>query len=331
MKQVFSFLLMAAGLVIAPACHAEHELSGTWNFEKSGSLDGKVKALRPPPMSTVQFVDGELLMRPKCAVATRYAKVDLDYSELFEDNVKADIAPAQVHKYLQTNFGFDFLKTKHYHRAVKATVCDKFYSDIIVSKEKIIFLQGGKIYYSYVRAQSPAAGGASPSVPVSSKKFSQLPFDSAVFLNVCRNLLPPLKQASSSVFTTKCGPVFFPYVATKSDTDALAKLVGSHLYIKNGAIGSKDYDNPVAHNLHPVYFVFPPFRDVQVVAVEDTEQGESYDREGIERVYLAIKDGKVTDQLTGSCKLNSDYGCTSDSGKNMYQLQATGKFEKVGR
>jgi hypothetical protein len=111
----------------------------------------------------------------------------------------------------------------------------------------------------------------------------------------------------------------------------LAKLIGSHLYIKNGAIGSKDYDNPVAHNLHPVYFVFPPLKDVQVVAVEDTEQGESYDREGIERVYLAIKDSKVTDQLTGSCKLNTDYSCTSDSGKKMYQLLATGRFEKVDR
>lgn len=331
MKRLFSCLLMIAGLITVSACQAEHELSGTWIFDKSGSLDGKPKTLRPPSLTTLQFVDGELLMRPKCAVATRYVKVDLDYSELFQDNVKAGIPPAKVDKYLQKNFNFDFLKTKHYHRAVNATVCEKFYSDIVASKERIIFLQGGTIYYSYIRARDLPNGGTAPSVPVGAKKFSQLPFDSAVFLNVCRNLLPPLKEASSSVFTTKCGPVFYPYVATKNDTDALARLIGSHLYIKNGAIGSKDYDNPVAHNLHPVYFVFPPFKDVQVVAVEDTEQGESYDREGIERVYLAIKDGRVTDQLTGICKLNSDYGCASDSGKKMYQLMATGKFQKVDR
>jgi hypothetical protein len=322
---------MIAGLITVPACQAEHELSGTWTFEKSGSLEGKPKTLRPPSLSTLQFVDGELLMRPKCATATRYDKVELDYSELFQDNVKADISPAAVDKYLEKNFSFDFSKTTHYHRAVKATVCDRFYSDIIASKDRILFLQGGTIYYSYTRAGNSPAGGAAPGVPVGTKKLSQLPFDSAVFLNVCRNLLPPLKDASSSVLTTKCGPVFYPYVATKADTDPLAKLIGSHLYIKNGAIGSKDYDNPVAHNLRPVYFVFPPFKDVQVVAVEDTEQGESYEREGIERVYLAIKDGKVTDQLTGICKLNSDYGCTSDSGKKMYQLLATGKFEKVDR
>lgn len=320
-------MLFFFGLLLAQLAVAGSELDGTWNFEKSAGYWGKPKKLPVPEILTLQIVQDRLLMRPKCDSTVDYEKVNLEYSELFQANVKAGITPANLDNYLKKNFAFDFLKTKHYYRAKKYTSCDDFFDDVIVSKDRLIFLQGGTIYYSYVRAASPSTVDVAPGIALNGRKFSHLPFDKMPLLTVCKfqDAKPGIPPKVSEV----CAPLYYPYVATKKDTDPISKLIGTHLYIKNGAKGDKDYDNPLAHNLHPVYFLLPPLKNVLVVAVQDKQQGEDSNRSGIDDLYLVIRDGQVTDQLMGTCKLTAEYVCVSDDGKKTHRLLESGKFEKI--
>jgi hypothetical protein len=151
-----SLLLFFVGVISSQLGAAASELDGTWNFEKSASYHGKLRNLPLPEISTLQIVQNRLLMRSKCDASVDYEKVALDYSDLFQANVKAGISPAQLDNYLKKTFAFDFLKTKHYYRAMPYTSCDDFFDDVIVSKDRLILLQGGTIYYSYLRAHTPS-------------------------------------------------------------------------------------------------------------------------------------------------------------------------------
>ena len=124
----------------------------------------------------------------------------------------------------------------------------------------------------------------------------------------------------------KCAPAYNYHVASRGSMDALSKLVGAHDYQKGGAeAADDDYNNPVKHDLHPVFLVFPPMGDVTLVRVDDFE-GHQEQREQISGAFLAIKDGKVTDQLNSGCELDVHYTCLTREGRK-FKLTAAGKFE----
>jgi hypothetical protein len=328
--QILKYLVLVASCLSANAYAGNRELTGTWKFEKSAEYTGKVKNLRQPELATVQIIDGRLLMQPKCTSAVNFEEIELDYSELFQDNSKDGIDENKLDKFLKKAFSFDFAATKHYYRAEKpASACDKFFRDLMVSKDRLLVARGGTIFFSYVRANEPDVKAVDPSINLYGRKLSQLPYQPVVFKNICSALFPSVGKGTPPKPSAECAPVYYPYVATKKDTDPLAKLIGSHTYTKNGALGNHDYDNPVARNLHPIYMLLPPLKDVLVVAVDDVEQGEAVGRSGIYGVYLAIKNGKVTDQINRSCVLNEQYTCADESGKKLYQLLDTGKFNKL--
>jgi hypothetical protein len=193
----------------------------------------------------------------------------------------------------------------------------------------LLVARGGSIFHSYSRVKEPDTKAIDPSINLYGRKLSQLPYQPVVFRNICKGLFPSAGKGMPPKPSEQCSPVYYPYVASKKDADPLARLIGSHTYTKNGAAGDKDYDNPVARNLHPIYMLLPPLKDVLVVAVEDVEQGEAVGRGGIHGVYLDIKNGKVADQINKSCVLNEQYTCTDESGKTLYQLLDTGKFRKL--
>ena len=66
-----------------------------------------------------------------------------------------------------------------------------------------------------------------------------------------------------------------------------------------------------------------------LVRVDDLEQGPNEQRDVMSGVFLAIKNGKVTDQLNEGCTITTDYACVDDDGKRRYQLLGTGKFQKL--
>lgn len=149
----------------------------------------------------------------------------------------------------------------------------------------------------------------------------------ADYSNLCTSSL--LKVKGTPQTTDPCAPVYFPYTIAKKDTDALSQLIGRHTYKKGGARHAEDYDNPAANNLHPTFVVLPPMEDVLLVRVDDFEPGTNANRETMSGAYLAIKDGKVTDQLNDGCDINTEYACVGDDGKKQYQLLDSGKFKKL--
>jgi hypothetical protein len=158
-------------------------------------------------------------------------------------------------------------------------------------------------------------------------KLTQLPFNSDSYYALCARHILRVKGVPQT--TDKCAPVYFPYVARKNDRDELARLVGSHDYFTGRSEYSPEYANPFKNGLHPTFLVFPPFRSVQLVRVDDIERIINEERDGFPGAFLAIKDGKVTDQWNYGCNLTPDYVCKDDDGRPQFQLLETGKFKKV--
>jgi hypothetical protein len=107
----------------------------------------------------------------------------------------------------------------------------------------------------------------------------------------------------------------------------VSKLVGEHDYQKGGArFATEDYNSPVNHGLHPVFLVFPPMNGVTIVRVDDFES-RNEQRDTIAGAYLAIKDGKVTDEINFGCDLDVHCVCSGDGQK--VKLTAAGRFEPL--
>jgi hypothetical protein len=179
------------------------------------------------------------------------------------------------------------------------------------------------IFYSFKRAGAEAKPDNAR--PNGKQKISPLPFSIDKFTAQCDPLIPRPKGIPQT--TGKCAPAFYPYVVEKGDQDQIANLVGHHRYVNGDPKYYQDYDDPVAHGLHPVYMVLPPLKNVTLVRVEDRE-GNADQRDMFSGAYLSIKDGKVVDQLNEGCTFLPDYSCVDDRGTKQYRLLESGKFAK---
>ena len=158
------------------------------------------------------------------------------------------------------------------------------------------------------------------------KKISPLPFDLIKFMRVCDPIIPRIKGVPQT--TSICAPEFHPYVATVNDNNKIAKAVGHHYYIRGNPKYNQDYDDPVAHGLHPLYMVLPPLKDVFLVRVQDSE-GNGEDRDVFSGAYLTIKNGIVIDQINEGCNMNLDYTCADSHGNVLFRVLDNGKFERL--
>lgn len=325
MRQKFLVCLMATATSMCVQA-AEHELSGTWKYAKSADYNTGVRTEPAPEFPLIQFVGGQLFLQPRCAIPIEYAKVDYSYNRLFQIALKDGVDERAMDKFTKRSFGENLSSVKYFYQGSKiVSRCNFEHSHVFLLNGKLVLVNGSGEFDVYTRL--PAVMPANSEPNLYGRKLSELPYNSGTFNVICS---PFISQRTGVPTTTDaCGPVLYPYVAKKDDADPLAKLIGSHQYKKFGAEADKDYDNPVAHGLHPIYMLFQPLKDVIVVAVEDIEQGESSGRSGMTGVYLTIKGGKVADQITGECLLQPDYSCTDLNGKKIYQLQDTGKFVKV--
>jgi len=305
---------------------AEHELSGTWKYEKSADYYSGVRTAPAPDFPIIQFVSGQLFLQPRCAIPIEYAKVGYSYNKLFQIALKDGVDERAMDKFTKGSFGEKLSNAKSFYQGSKIVErCNFEHDHIFLLNGKLILVNGSGEFDIYTRL--PALMPENSESNLYGRKLSELPYNSGTFNVICSAFIS--QRTGVPATTDACGPALYPYVAKKDDADPLARLIGSHQYKKFGAEADKDYDNPVAHGLHPIYMLFRPLKDVIVAAVEDIEQGESSGRSGMTGVYLSIKGGKVVDQITGECMLQPDYSCTDLKGRKIYQMLDTGKFVKV--
>ena len=320
MHKLLPLLFMLAAL---PLYASAADLAGTWRYEKGMDYFGQMQ-MQAPKSPVLQIVDNKAAFGPSCFV--KLAKGRYLYSTPFQSLLKEGVNERTLDKYLRKHFAFSIVGSKQYYEADIDADCNAPLREFLLSENKLLVPFAGSAFYSYVRVDGGTARPVDPKVQLGGRKLSQLPFDVAGYYSLCRDLIPLAKGVPQA--TNKCAPVYYPYVASNKDTDALTKLIGTHDYKKGGASHADDYANPFAHNLHPTFMLLPPLKDVLVVRVDDME-GQDESRDTMSGVYLAIKDGKVTDQVNEGCTFTDDYLCVDEEGRKLYQLLETGKFRKL--
>ena len=299
------------------------DLNGTWRYEKGTEYFGQIK-VPAAKAAVIQVVNNRAAFSQTCFVGLdkgRYL-----YSGPFQSLLKEGINEATLEKYLIKNFSFSIKGGKDYFEADIDADCNGPLRDFLVSGKKLLVPFAGSAFYSYVRTDSNALPITDPRISLSGRKLRQLPFSPASYINLCQELIPRVKGVPQS--TDKCGPVYYPYVAMEKDGNTLAQLIGNHDYKKNGARYADDYAPPFASKLHPTFVILPPLKDVLIVRVDDLESGNE-ERDVMSGAYLAIKDGKVSDQLNEGCTIDETHACFGDNGKKRYQLLESGKFKKL--
>lgn len=302
------------------------ELSGTWKFQKAEGFYSHQKNIPPPSKQTLQIVDNRINFESRC-IGT-YKKEKYHYGNVFQLALKGGVGEKQLNSFLNKQFEFSLPTNGYYYRlAGDSEVCSENFENVLVSGNKLLVAAGAEIFYSYVRTNtgqedyktvSPVLGGLIP---------SDLPFDTEAFGNFCGIHLSI--KGNSLLGAEKCSPVFRPYIANKDSPNKIAQLVGNHDYKKGGASFAFDYSPPFANNLHPIFNVLPPLRDILIVRVTDFESGPNENRDVMSPVYLSIKNGIVVDQLNDNCSFSEKYVCTDEDNKPTYQILETGKFKKI--
>lgn len=304
------------------------ELSGTWKYSKSAAHDGEGGVRPAPEYPLLQIVNGSMFLQPRCEFKITYTKKNYSYNDVFQGALRSGTDEASMEKFVQKQFGVSLSGAKYYYEG--ATVkpkCLYEHRNAFLLKDTLFLVNGYGTFDSYNRVAAPKTENSA--VDVYGRKFSELPYRNDVFHQLCAPLISFKKGIPQP--TQDCGPVLYPYTVSKGDVDPLAKLIGEHSYSKLDNNIPKDYENPVANGLHPIFMVFAPLNDVLVVAVEDIEQGEAANRTGMAGVYLSIKGGKVIDQISAGCDLRSDYSCVDIHGNKVYRLSESGKFQKAGK
>jgi len=320
------FVVLIGAWVLSCTAGPTPPAHGTWVFSKTVDFEDPTAA-QPAPASTNITFDGEVLnLSPTCSVRLR--KETCHPGGPFQALLKAEESEASIARFAMQQFKFDLRALSGYYRVAAPNACNTLGDDVLISGQTLIAVRAGLFFSGFTRASSASSPAAPAGIGVDLQglKTSQLPFRVAHYMARCAANLPTVKGVPQA--TSKCAPAYHPYVASRQSRDAIGKLVGSHGYQKGGARNdSEDYNNPVANGLHPVYPVFPPMGEVVLVRVDDLERAE--DRDVIKGVYLAIKNGQVTDQLNAGCSFDSRYVCGSEGQAVRYQLTESGKFKRM--
>lgn len=322
--KIYSRTLLATCLSLPITTSWSRTPDGIWSFDKAIDYEGLNASPTPPPSAGLVIANGQFVLPGNCVVSlqrqTYYA------GGPFQALLRSGEDEPAIASFLSKEFSYPLATTKHYYVADVAQACNTLGRDFLVSDGRLVVIRAGALFYGYTKSKTTPATPASASpVDLQGLKTSVLPFKVSDYTAKCAGSLPTVRGVPQA--TTQCAPTYRPYVASRESRDTLSQLVGSHAYQKGGARNeSEDYDDPVAHDLHPVFLVFPPLKDVVLIRVDDLEKAE--ERDPIKGAYLAIKGGQVTDQLNVSCSFDARYVCGDEDGKPRYRLMETGKFVK---
>jgi hypothetical protein len=314
--------LMGAALICAALGSPAQSLNGTWSFDKASDYEGLIKQ-PTPAVTTLQITNHEMSLTSRCVV--KFLEKKYYFHEPFQLLLKGGADERTINLYLNRQFAFKLAGIHSYYEADLDQNCNELGSDFFIDGDQLLVVRGSSLFYSFKRVNGGIETASTQLLR--QLRSSQLPFNLGAYISACLGHWP--KQNGVPQSSIKCAPVYSVYVATAKATDPISLLVASHAYAKNGArYADDDYDNPVAHGLHPVFTVLPPMNGVVVVRVDDLE-GRNEERDVMSGVYLAIKDGKVTDQLNDGCDFDTQYVCSVAGEKTKYKLLGTGKFAKM--
>lgn len=249
------------------------------------------------------------------------------FHDAFQMLLKSGTDEESLNKRLSNQFNFSLTNTKVYYKGNAGTACNEFTYKFLVSKETLILVRASSQFYAYHRETSTprTANTSNAANLLGSLKASRLPFETQSYTVNCSRFMA--KRSGPPQPSKKCASEFFPYIIDRNSKDPLLKIIGEHDFIKWGGRGaSDDYNNPVSNNLHPVVLVFPPFKGVVLARVNDLEGGDEQ-RDVMSGAYLAIKNGKVTDQLNQGCTFDLNFICSEQGESRRYKLLEDGKFE----
>lgn len=299
---------------------------GRWVFDKM--IDSAIYKInkKSPDFLSFTILNNKISLSPRCVVDIRNSAYYPD--GIFQDLLKSGSDEHKIEMFLSKNFSFKLSQVKEYYSLDDSRDCtDKFGYDFLVDDKQLIVVYSGSVFVRYLKYVPSAVMNVESSKKVPDYKISSLPFNFNDYYGVCVGKIPLKKGVPQS--TDKCGPIFYPYAASSKSKNELEKTIGTHNYIAHGSVSTgDDYKNPLSNNLHPVFLVFPSLKEIGLVRVDDLEQGDRYNRDGISGVYLSIKDGRVIDQIDGGCNMNDLYVCINDQGVKEYQLLESGKFKK---
>lgn len=326
MNVVHKFILW---LVLAlSALHAgAQSIDGAWVFDRALDYEGLTPTPTAPVSSTLRISNGQIILPNNCVVTLRQKSYSFHIP--FQMHLKSGTDEEALGKFLLKQFNFNLTKTTVYYEGDAGGICKKFGNDFLISDDTLLEIRGGVLFYAFKREKlAPGAVGSSATIDdLRSLKISRLPFDLDDYINTCLATMP--KRKGVPQFNKRCGPAFAPYIVGSDSKNFLLKVIGSHAFVKGGAEGviEEEYDNPVSNGFHPVVLVFPALKGVTLVSVDDVER-ENENRDTMSGAYLAIKGGKVTDQLNEGCSFDLDFVCSSPRQTAKYKLLETGKFTR---
>ncbi|MCE3605070.1 hypothetical protein LXA47_15820 [Massilia sp. P8910] len=314
------FGLMLFALFGLPV-HAD-EVSGTWRRDKSAEYFGSNEDIIKNKYDDLKIVN-ESMMLGACKGTLEQKEYRFDIA--FQGLIKERQSSQMVYSFMRRRLGIDMSQLKTYY-TFRDSDCTLPSGSIFVSGDRLALIQASSIFYAYTRVKQDAKPGERVNTISLSQKLSRLPLDTTAFFETCAERIKWIKGVPQA--TDKCGPAYFPYIATKTDTDPLVRLIGTHRFVKDPSSPYAYYDNPFANGLHPLFMIFTPLKDVLLVRVDDFDKIVNEERERFGGSYLAIKNGKITDQLDDGCTMNLEYTCLDMRGNKQYQLLESGKFKK---
>lgn len=318
-----AFALLAATCCTLSLDARASDINGSWKYERTLDPLQIANSPKPPANPHLQIVDNGVWVNESCFGKVK--KEQFYYSEAFQLLLKSGFNEPKLKEFLKSKAPFELgPKADYFKSDVGSPKCEDDYKRLLVQEDTLLVPVGGVVLRVYQRTGSQS--NSNSSVPIAEgHQFSQLPYDTLAFSKLCIANITDYTGKPNA--TTKCAPVYYPYVADSGSKNKLAQLIGTNNYEKRGAQRAQDYSPPFANNLHPVYTVLPPMKDVIVVHVEDLEPRNG-EREVMSGVFLSIKDGKVVDQISTTCAMNENYICMAGETKQ-YQLQPTGKFKRL--
>ena len=310
-------IALAAFCLLINSTHAQGAESA-WKFVKAADYDDPKGSAPLPPVASLSLRGDTLVLPGNCSV--HLDRKPYYSGGPFQMLLKSGETDAAISRFMKASLAFDLGGEKAYFEAADSD-CNKLGTHFLMNASQLIAIHGSELFYAFSR-QGDNVGASKATDAAPTLKTSPLPFSMAEYSSRCSPaMVKGVPQPSD-----KCAPAYNYHVASRSSTDALSKLVGAHDYQKGGAgAADDDYADPVKHNLHPVFLVFPPMGDVTVVRVDDFE-GHQEQREQISGAFLAIKDGKVTDELNTGCELDARFVCLTRDGRK-FRLTPSGKFE----
>jgi len=316
-------ILLAISCCTLPLDASAFDINGTWKYDRSLDPLQIVASPNAPASPYLQIVDNAIWVNESCAGNAKQEK--LHYSEAFQLLLKNGFNEQKLKNFLNSEISFELgPKAGYFKSDVGSPKCGDDYRRLLVQGDTLLVPVGGVVLRAYRRTGSEP-GTPKLSIPIAEgHQFSQLPYDALAFSKLCVANITDYSGTPRA--TSKCAPVYYPYVAESGNRNMLAQLIGNNNYEKRGAQKAADYTPPFSNNLHPVYTVLPPMKDVVVVHVEDLEPRNGA-REVMSGVFLSIRDGKVVDQINATCVMNENFICMAGETKQ-YQLQSTGKFRR---